>query len=283
MAFDKSGLDSYIQVNERIVKFYERYPEGSLQSEIVKLEADRVVMKALAYRTPDDARPGIGYSSLQIPGPTPYTRHSEIENAETSAWGRALAALGFEVKRGVASRDEIENKSAATAPQNTIGCVNTETGEVRTFASILPADVRISIEHQDDVVTWCMENRIDFYSKVAPSFGVETVADLTEGQYAQWEQKKHLMLPKTDPRAVEDEVRAVFPDATVVKQVIDAGKKRGPVISEAQGRRLFAIADGNRDLLAKVMEPYGYSHTKDILKSDYEAICAAAEAGEVPF
>lgn len=111
MAFDKKGLDSYIQVNERIIRFYEKFPEGSLQSEIIALEKDRVVMKAFAYRMPNDERPGIGYSSLQIPGPTPYTKNSEIENAETSAWGRALAALGFEVKRGVASRDEIENKA----------------------------------------------------------------------------------------------------------------------------------------------------------------------------
>jgi hypothetical protein len=31
------------------------------------------------------------------------------ENAETSAWGRALAALGFEVQKAVASREEVEN------------------------------------------------------------------------------------------------------------------------------------------------------------------------------
>lgn len=100
----------YVQVNERIIAFRKEHPDGCLQSEIVTLTDNLVVIKGYAYRTPDDPRPGIGHSSLGIPGATPYTRGSELENAETSAWGRALAALGYEVKRGVASADEIRNK-----------------------------------------------------------------------------------------------------------------------------------------------------------------------------
>ena len=106
----------YIQVHERIAAFYAKHPEGSLQSEIFELSESRVVMRAYAYRTPTDERPGIGYSSLEIPGKTPYTRGSEIENCETSAWGRAIAALGFEVKRGIATAEEVRNKSNAPAP-----------------------------------------------------------------------------------------------------------------------------------------------------------------------
>lgn len=104
------NMDDYVGVNERILAFKEKYPEGVLQSEILTLTDKLVVVKGLAYKTPDDLRPGIGHSSLAIPGATPYTRGSELENAETSAWGRALAALGFEVKRSVASRNEVESK-----------------------------------------------------------------------------------------------------------------------------------------------------------------------------
>lgn len=103
-------MDDYVPVNERIEKFLERYPDGSIQSDIVELTGSRVTVKAYAYRTPDDPRPGIGHSSLDIPGSTPFTRGSEVENAETSAWGRAIAALGFEVKRGLASAEEVRNK-----------------------------------------------------------------------------------------------------------------------------------------------------------------------------
>lgn len=103
-------LKDYVQVNERVMKFYEKYPEGSIQSEMIYRDDKLVVFKAFAYRDRDDSKPGVGHSSLEIPGATPYTEGSEVENAETSAWGRALAALGFEVKRGIASRNEIENK-----------------------------------------------------------------------------------------------------------------------------------------------------------------------------
>lgn len=111
MAFDRRSLDDYVPVNERIALFYERYPLGSIQAEVLQLTDNHIVMKAYAFREPGDPNPGIGHSMMQIPGLTPYTKGSEIENAETSAWGRALAALGFEVKRGIASREEIENKA----------------------------------------------------------------------------------------------------------------------------------------------------------------------------
>ena len=111
------NMDDYITVPERVDAFIRKHPEGSLQSEIVELTESRVTVKALAYRSPDDQRPGIGHSSLEIPGKTPYTRGSEIENAETSAWGRAIAALGFEVKRGMASAEEVRNKRTNDKPE----------------------------------------------------------------------------------------------------------------------------------------------------------------------
>ncbi len=78
-----------------------------------------ITVKAYAYRTSDDPRPGTGHSWLEIPGTTPYTETSELENAETSAWGRALAALGFEVKRSIASANEVRNKQAQRSMETT--------------------------------------------------------------------------------------------------------------------------------------------------------------------
>lgn len=117
-------MKDYVQVNERILAFTERYPDGSLQAELVSLDDKLVVMRAYAYRTPEDKRPGIGYSSLQIPGTTPYTKGSEIENCETSAWGRAIAALGFEVKRGIASQEEVRNKHQDEPPKRPAAASN---------------------------------------------------------------------------------------------------------------------------------------------------------------
>ena len=101
----------YVEVKDRIKVFMEKYPEGSLQSEIVELSDTLVVMRGYAYRTPDDPRPGVGHSQMPIPGKTPYTKDSEVENAETSAWGRAIAALGFEVHNSIACAEEVAMKA----------------------------------------------------------------------------------------------------------------------------------------------------------------------------
>jgi len=134
----------YIQVHERVAAFYAKFPDGSLQSELVELSESRVVMRGLAYRTPDDPRPGIGFSSLEIPGRTPYTRGSEIENCETSAWGRAIAALGFEVKRGIATAEEVRSKSAegpaVATPPPTAGAQAAGRTSLRPAASTLPPE-----------------------------------------------------------------------------------------------------------------------------------------------
>lgn len=102
----------YNTVAERIAEFREKHPEGSLQQVSLTFQsfgnAHYVVYTAAAYRTPEDPCPGMGTAWEPIPGRTPYTKDSEVQNAETAAWGRALIAMGAaDAKKGIASRDEI--------------------------------------------------------------------------------------------------------------------------------------------------------------------------------
>lgn len=120
MANYKGPLD-YIDVATRIVEFREKHPEGSLQQhslEFVNVNGkDWVVYTAAAYRTPDDIRPGMGTAWEPIPGPTNFTRDSEVQNAETAAWGRAMvAALTVDTRKGVASSEEVRNRQVESAP-----------------------------------------------------------------------------------------------------------------------------------------------------------------------
>lgn len=119
--YDQDRLSDYVDVPARIAEFRSKHPEGSLQpanpAEPYKVEriGDKtyVVVVAAAYRTPDDARPGIGMAYEQWPGRTPYTKDSELQNAETSAWGRAIVAvLAADTKRSVASAEEVRNRRA---------------------------------------------------------------------------------------------------------------------------------------------------------------------------
>ena len=107
--------DDYIEVAERIQIFIEQYPTGSLQSDWGMVERDGeqwLAVKAYAYRYPDDQRPGIGQAWEPVPGRTPFTKGSELMVGETSAWGRALAAIGIAVHRGIASGNEIRTAQA---------------------------------------------------------------------------------------------------------------------------------------------------------------------------
>lgn len=103
--------EGYEEVADRIHRFYKTYPEGSIQTtgyEQVQVgEQIFIVCTALVYRHPEDALPGTGTAWEPFPGRTPWTHLSELMNAETSAWGRALASIGMGGKK-IATADEVK-------------------------------------------------------------------------------------------------------------------------------------------------------------------------------
>jgi hypothetical protein len=125
--------EDYVEVSERIRQFVEQYPAGSLQADWGMVDRDGeqwLAVKAYAYRTADDPRPGIGHAWEPIPGRTPYTKGSELMNGETSAWGRALAAIGIAVNRGIASANEV--RSAQGRADDPVQAKSAEMGSYRT-------------------------------------------------------------------------------------------------------------------------------------------------------
>lgn len=105
-------MDDYVDVAQRIHDFYERFPEGSLRCgtapQVVEIGGKPYIWyHAQAFRTPDDALPGDGWAAEPVPGPTQFTKDSELMNAETAAWGRAIVALGFSTKK-IASAQEAQ-------------------------------------------------------------------------------------------------------------------------------------------------------------------------------
>lgn len=115
--------DDYVDVAERVREFRTKHPDGSLQQHDLQFVdfggKAWVIYTAAAYRTPDDPRPGMGTAWEQVPGKTPFTRDSELQNAETAAWGRAIvAALAADTKR-IASADEVYARRAPEVPQET--------------------------------------------------------------------------------------------------------------------------------------------------------------------
>jgi pyruvate/2-oxoglutarate dehydrogenase complex dihydrolipoamide acyltransferase (E2) component len=101
--------DEYITVSERIEKFYAKFPQGRILTSIVEHSAETgfILIRAEVYRDPEDTLPAATGHAYELRSAGHVQAGSYVEVCETSSVGRALALLGFEVRRGVASREEV--------------------------------------------------------------------------------------------------------------------------------------------------------------------------------
>lgn len=118
MGYEKP-LD-YKEVPERIADLKAVHPDARLRPvnpekpfDIVTIgDKTFIVYAAACYRDADDQLPGIGVAWEPFPGRTPYTKDSELMNAETSAWGRAIVAALRSESKSIASAEEVRNRQA---------------------------------------------------------------------------------------------------------------------------------------------------------------------------
>jgi hypothetical protein len=108
-----SFLDNYEPVADRISKFWDKYPNGRLHTEIVLINETEIVIKASAYTDRDDPRPAAIDFAQETRGSSNINKQSFIENCSTSALGRVLATLNFQPKKdGKAIRPSREEMKA---------------------------------------------------------------------------------------------------------------------------------------------------------------------------
>lgn len=100
---------NYKMVHERLAEFHKEHEHGSVHTEMLVLEGDRCVMKATVV---PDTKDGIGRMftghAFEDKGSSKINETSFIENCETSAIGRALAAAGYGIEEAYASANEVE-------------------------------------------------------------------------------------------------------------------------------------------------------------------------------
>lgn len=112
------NLDNYETVETRLAKFWEQYPNGQVFTQIHHYDENRVVFRAEIYKDISDPRPvATGYAE-ETRDASPVNRTSHVENAETSAIGRALANYIFQSKTAPRpSREEMEKVARAEGDQ----------------------------------------------------------------------------------------------------------------------------------------------------------------------
>lgn len=116
----------YAEVNQRILAFWELFPDGSIETERLNDDGKRCDFVARAYRCADErvrdmpAATGHAYETREgMVNSTSY-----VENCETSAVGRALGMLGIGATEAIATAEEVENAVArqqADKPQKAAG------------------------------------------------------------------------------------------------------------------------------------------------------------------
>lgn len=113
ISIDIKGKD-YIAVNQRVKAFRYVYTRGKIETKIISLDGElgnrTCLMRCEVY---DDLGNLISTGYAEEKESSSFiNKTSFIENAETSAIGRALGMAGFGIDTSIASAEEVENAIA---------------------------------------------------------------------------------------------------------------------------------------------------------------------------
>ena len=175
------NLNDYEDVDTRIHKFYENYPDGAITTELITNDEEKgtVIFKAFAFRTFLDTNPAaIGYArgSRKDRG---VDRDFWFENCETSAIGRCLANLGLSAKGKRAS--SLEMAKVADAQESNKQPIRVRTKEQKEFLSERNPNSEIiwdtTIAPPDDIEP-AFKNAVDL---VTENLGAEPIPRCAHG------------------------------------------------------------------------------------------------------
>jgi hypothetical protein len=102
------NLEDYTTVKERIKLFWEKYPDGSIQTEILDWSDKRFIVKASLYRLWTDEKPFATGHAHELVGERGVNRDFALENGETSSIGIAMKNANIGTDKNAPSREEME-------------------------------------------------------------------------------------------------------------------------------------------------------------------------------
>jgi hypothetical protein len=142
-------LTLYAPVADRITLFYKAYPNGRIITCLVRRTQHEVLFRAEVYRDSEAPQPAATGWAAEREGDGDVNLVACLENAETSAIGRALANLGFTASARRPSQEEMDKaarerarrplpsrpQSQARAPQRSVARPESSSLQTRANAA----------------------------------------------------------------------------------------------------------------------------------------------------
>ena len=134
------NLEDYTTVRERIKLFWEKYPDGSIQTEILDWSDKRFIVKASLYRLWTDEKPFATGHAHELVGERGVNRDFALENGETSAIGIACKNADIGTEKNAPSREEMEKVQRVTKKEAKIQMENlSDPWTIKTVETPKPA------------------------------------------------------------------------------------------------------------------------------------------------
>ena len=162
------NLNDYETVESRLEKWYDKFPDSRVETELIEAANTRFIVFAKLFKTETDAKPcatGLASETIAEKG---VNSTSALENCETSAIGRALANAGFAAKGKRASREEMAkvnaNEFEKKLEQRRYGSAGSRSAAVE---DALRASFAVE-NKQDDPQLWNIEKAVDAIGQSTP-------------------------------------------------------------------------------------------------------------------
>ena len=181
MGFD---LSNYETVDSRIHKFWEMYPDGRLETELIAYSDKQYIVKASVWKNMNDPFPSaVDYAEETI-GTSMVNRTSALENCATSSLGRVLSDIGLSKMGNRPSQTEMTKSERVES--KTLNVIDGPMGRAKAtdkqigFAKTLLSDIAGTLEFdKEQVIKWaCDEYKVTNLDDLSMKQISHLIADL---------------------------------------------------------------------------------------------------------
>lgn len=192
-----------------------------------------------------------------VVGKTKYNDFANFNYRSADDILEAIKPIISEVKASVILTDSIEEYGGLRYIKATARFIDTKTGEsIETYGYAREITDK---KKMDDAQ---MTGSTSSYARKYALNGLLILDDNKDPDAMEHEETKNTATQKTTNTSPQKGTSA---------------KSNGGKISDAQRKRMYAIAKGNNDVAKTVLAKYGYESSNDVLYKDYDKICGEIE------